>query len=77
MAREFERRGLPTAVVTALPTIAQRMRVNRIVPGAGIPYPLGDPSLSQEQEFRQRLAILRAALGALETAVARPTLFAP
>jgi glycine/betaine/sarcosine/D-proline reductase family selenoprotein B len=75
MARELERRGLLTAMITSLPIIARRMGVNRIIQGSGIPYPLGAPGLPGDQELQHRLRILRTALGALGTAVTAPTVF--
>lgn len=75
--REFERRGLPSAEITALPTIAREMGVNRIVVGVGIPHPLGDPALPKEEERGLRRRIVETALRALETPVDGPTIFRP
>lgn len=77
MMREFERRGLLSAEITALPTIALEMGVNRIVAGVGIPHPLGDPERPKGEEQDLRRRIVAVALRALETAVERPTIFRP
>ena len=77
MMREFERRGLPSAEITALPTIALEMGVNRIVAGGGIPHPLGDPTRPKAEERDLRRRIVATALRALETAVEGPTIFRP
>lgn len=73
--REFERRGLPSAEITALPTIAREMGVNRIVAGVGIPHPLGDPERPKGEERDLRHRIVTSALTALETPVGGPTIF--
>jgi glycine reductase len=78
MAREFERSGLPTAYVTTLTTLASMVGVHRIIPGIRIPHPLGDPSLSPEQEAAARKQLVRTALDATcrpldERAAKQPT----
>ena len=41
-------------------------KANRIVPGLGIPHPLGDPNVSPEEERGKRKVLVeRALLGAL------------
>lgn len=75
MTREFERKGFTIVQITALVTIAQRMGVNRIVEGVGIPHPFGDPRLPKEAELEQRIQLLEAALAALRTQVTGPTIF--
>ena len=75
MMREFERRGMPSAEITALPTIAFEMGVNRIVAGIGIPHPLGDPARPNAEERDVRRRIVATALHALVTPVTGPTIF--
>ena len=77
MMREFERWGLPSAEITALPTIALEMGVNRIMAGVGIPHPLGDPARPKAEERDLRRRIVATALRALETGVEGPTIFRP
>jgi glycine reductase complex component B subunit gamma len=62
-------------LITNLVTIAEQVGAPRIVPGRGIPYPSGDPSLppAAERAWRRRL-VLRA-LDAVATAVEHPTVF--
>jgi glycine reductase len=62
-------------VISALPDVQLALKVNRIVPGIGIPHPLGDPRRGSDGERRLRRAILRTALRALSRPVDRPTLF--
>jgi glycine reductase complex component B subunit gamma len=62
-------------VVTNLVTIAEQVGAPRIVPGRGIPYPSGDPSLSEQAERGWRRRLVARALDALGTQVAKPTVF--
>ena len=48
-----------------------------MVPTRGIPYPAGDPSLSQEDERAWRRTLLETALVAVSTHVTQPTVFTP
>jgi glycine reductase len=47
----------------------------RIVPGRGIPYPSGDPSLPPAAERAWRRRLVQRALDAVATAVEHPTIF--
>lgn len=69
LAKEFEREGIATVFVTALPTIAQMVGANRIVRGVAITNPTGDPSRSPDDERALRLALVRRALEMLGTEV--------
>jgi betaine reductase len=69
LAQEFEREGIPTVFVTALPTIAQMVGANRIVRGVAITNPTGDPSLEPGDERAMRIALVRRALDMLATDV--------
>ena len=62
LAKEFEREGIPTVFVTALPTIAQMVGANRIVRGVAITNPTGDPSLEPGDERAMRIVLVRRAL---------------
>jgi len=48
---------------------------NRIVPALGIPHPLGDPSLSPEEEKRKRRSLVEKALQTLITPISEQTIF--
>lgn len=75
MQKEAERIGIPSALITAIPSVAQSVGVSRIITGGGIPYPAGDPSLppDREHEFRRRL--VEKALEAVTVSVDKPTVF--
>ncbi len=49
--------------------ISMTVGANRIVPTVAIPYPLGDPSLSEEEEQALRTRLVENALAALSTEV--------
>ena len=61
--------------MTNLVTIAEQVGAPRIVPGRGIPYPAGDPSLSPEAERAWRRRLVARALDAVATSVDKPTVF--
>ena len=75
MAKEFERQGIPTVLISTIVPLAESIGANRIIPGKAIPHPLGDPALSrtEEKEFRRRM--VRRALTALETEIEAQTVF--
>ena len=68
MAVEMERRGLPVAMISALPPVALELGANRVVRGVKIPLPLGESA-------EVRLEIVSRALAALATRIERPTIF--
>lgn len=61
--------------MTNLVTIAEQVGAPRIVPGRGIPYPSGDPSLSPAAESAWRRRLVQRALDAVTTPVEKPTIF--
>ncbi len=75
MAKELEREGLPTVIVTSLPDVALKVGANRVLRGASFSSPCGRPSLGPADERRFRLALVRRAVAILGTPVDRPTLF--
>jgi len=77
MSVELERRGLPTAVISALPPVAQELGANRVVRGVKIPHPCGDPTLEPDADRALRLRIVRAALKSLTQPTSRPAIFDP
>jgi len=75
MVKEFERAGLPAAHVCTIVPISKTVGANRIVPAVAIPHPLGDPSLSADQELALRTTLVERALEALETKISEQTVF--
>ncbi len=71
----MERAGITTAVIACLYPLAQDVGANRVVEGKAIPYPLGDPDLSPDEERSYRRRVVEEALQALATPVTGPTVF--
>ena len=77
MAKELERRGLPVALVSAIPVIPLGAGANRVVRGVRVEHVCGDPALSEAADRELRRRIVETALRALRTPVTGPTLFDP
>ena len=75
MVKEIERAGIPVVHIATITPISLTIGANRIVPGMGIPHPLGDPKQSPEKQYELRKGLLRRALKALQTQVTGQTLF--
>ncbi|MBT3272816.1 MAG: hypothetical protein HN368_06660 [Spirochaetales bacterium] len=75
MQKEAERIGIPSALITAIPSVAKSVGVSRIITGGGIPYPVGDPSLPAEREAEFRRRLVEQALDSIITKVEEPTIF--
>jgi len=77
IAKEIERAGLPVAFITAMTKMATQVGANRTITGVKIPYPCGNPELSEEADLALRREIVKCALQALQTDVTGPTVFVP
>ncbi|MBM4421196.1 MAG: hypothetical protein FJ034_06365 [Chloroflexi bacterium] len=77
MTAELEGAGLPTAMISAIGPVAAELGAARVLRGIKIPHPCGDPGLDSARDHDLRLRIVRGALHAVTTAVAKPTLFDP
>jgi glycine reductase complex component B subunit gamma len=75
MVKEIERAGLPVVHICTIVPISLTVGANRIVPAVAIPYPLGNPTLSKEDEKKLRRGIVEKALRALQTEVTGQTVF--
>jgi glycine/betaine/sarcosine/D-proline reductase family selenoprotein B len=58
LAKEIERAGIPTVFVTALPTIASMIGVNRIVRAPAITHPFGLDADERRRIVEHALALL-------------------
>ena len=56
--------------------ISLSVGANRIIPTVAIPYPLGNPNLTAQEEKQIRRDLVERALKALETPVTEQTVFA-
>jgi glycine reductase len=59
-----------------LVNIARTVGSNRIVPTFAVPYPLGNPQASAEEQWKMRMHRVERAVQALQTDVQEQTLFA-
>jgi len=75
MVKEIERHGLPVVHMCTVVPISLTVGANRIVPTVSIPHPLGDPTLSREDEKELRMRLVKKALDALTTEVSEQTVF--
>jgi glycine reductase len=75
MVKEIESYGFPVVHMCTVVPISLTVGANRIVPTIAIPHPLGDPTLSVEDEKELRRSLVRTALRALETEVDGQTVF--
>ncbi len=75
MVKEFEKAGFPIVQMCNLIPVAKTVGSNRIVPTVSIPYPMGDPSKSKEDQFKMRYKMVGTALKALATDIEEQTVF--
>jgi hypothetical protein len=64
-------------MISAIYDLALSTGANRVVRGCRIDHVCGNPELGPEKDRAYGLQIVRTALRALQTEVARPTLFDP
>jgi glycine reductase len=75
MVKEIERAGFPIVQMANLIPVAKTVGANKIVPTISIPYPLGDPSTSKEEQWKLRYHRVGVALDALTTDIDDQTVF--
>jgi glycine reductase len=75
MVKEIERAGLPVVHICTVVPISLTVGANRIVPAVAIPYPLGNPTLPEDEEKKLRRKLVEKALSALQTPVDGQTVF--
>ena len=75
MVKEIERAGIPIVQMCNLIPVATTVGSNKIVPTISIPYPLGDPATSKEQQWKLRYHRVGVALDALTEDVKEQTVF--
>jgi glycine reductase len=75
MVKEIERAGIPVVHMCTITPISLTVGANRIVPTVAIPYPIGNPDLSPEDEYELRKKLVDKALLALTTEITEQTIF--
>ncbi len=61
--------------MATITTISQSVGANRIVPTVAIPYPVGNPTLSAEDEHAMRREMVERAVNGLATEITESTQF--
>jgi glycine reductase len=75
MAKELERAGFTITTMCNLLDVAKSIGNNRLVQTVSVPYPLGNPQLSKEEEWKLRYHRVGVALDALTKDVEGYTVF--
>jgi glycine reductase len=75
MVKEIERAGIAVVHMCTIVPISKTVGANRIVPTVAIPHPLGNPSLTEQEEKSLRRGLVEKALKALETDITEQTVF--
>ena len=66
---------MPVVHMASIVPISQSVGANRIIPTVAIPYPLGNPALSHDEEVEVRRKLVDKALEAIQTDVNEQTVF--
>lgn len=75
MGNEVEKAGIPLVVMANLISIAKTVGTNKIVPTISIPYPLGNPLASKEEQREIRYNMVGTSLDALTAEIEEQTVF--
>jgi glycine reductase len=75
MYKEIEKAGFPIVQMANLIPVAHTVGANRMVPTISIPYPLGDPNTTREEQYKLRHHRVGVALDALATSIEEQTVF--
>jgi len=75
MVKEIEKAGFPVVQMANLIPVAESVGANKMVPTISIPYPLGDPSTSKEEQYKLRYHRVGVALDALTADIDEQTVF--
>lgn len=75
MVKEIEKAGMPVVQMANLIPVAKTVGSNKIVPTISIPYPLGDPNTSKDEQWKLRYHRVGVALKALTTEIKEQTVF--
>jgi len=65
MVKEIEKAGIPVVIMANLIPVAKTVGANKMVPTISIPYPLGDPATSIEEQWKLRYHRVGVAIDAL------------
>ncbi len=75
MVKEIESTGIAVVHIATVVPISKTVGANRIVPAVAIPYPLGNPEMTDADEKTLRRGLVEKALNALSTEIQDQTVF--
>lgn len=75
MVKEIERAGFPIVQMANLIPVAKTVGSNRIVPTISIPYPLGNPLTTKEEQWKLRYHRVGVALDSLTEEISEQKVF--
>ena len=75
MVKEVEKAGFPIVHMCNLIPVAKTVGSNRIVPTISIPYPLGDPATTKEEQWKLRYHRTKVAVESLAADITEQTVF--
>ena len=75
MTREIEKAGFTIVQMANLIPISKTVGANRMVPTISIPYPLGDPNTTMEEQYKMRYHRVGVALESLKTDIEEQVVF--
>ena len=75
MVKEVEKAGFPIVQMCNLIPVANTVGSNRIVPTISIPYPLGDPATTKEEQWKLRYHRTKVAVESLAADITEQTVF--
>ncbi len=75
MVKEIERAGITVVQMCNLIPVAKTVGANRMVPTISIPYPLGDPKDTKEQQWKLRYHRVGVAIDSLGKDIEDQTVF--
>jgi glycine reductase len=73
--KHIDAAGIPIVHICTVTPISLSVGANRVVPGISIPHPVGQPSVSPDEELEIRKEIVKKAIFALGEEVTEQTIF--
>lgn len=75
MVKVIEKAGFPVVIMANLIPVAKSVGANKIVPTISIPYPLGNPQTSLDEQWKLRYHRVGVALDSLTQEIEEQTVF--
>ncbi len=75
MNKAIESTGIAIVQLANLIPVAKTVGANKMVPTISIPYPFGNPSTSESEQYKLRYSLVEKALYALTVDITEPEVF--